>query len=217
MFSVRSLLLSSSLLPILGGTCANLVHSEEPHRQSKAEDVDLDRRRIVQKCSGYDTYIQIYQYLIILFQISTKMLSQSRTRGCHSGFETGEFVVGCEVGLNVHLWFRTEENLLKANYEVTLERDDQDLGQWRIKVVVEEMNLFCSSSSLLVKEDSEKTKRVKYCNEAETVTKEFFSHEHLISLTFKNKVGKVIRNLNESFPRRLPVKSLVAVLVRRYR
>ena len=86
-----------------------------------------------------------------------------------------------------------------------MERDDQDLGQWRIKAVVEEMNLFCSSSSLLVKEDSEKTKRVKYCNEAETVTKEFFSHEHLISLTFKNKVGKVIRNLNESFPRRLPV------------
>ena len=88
-----------------------------------------------------------------------------------------------------------------------MERDDQDLGQWRIKVVVEEMNLFCSSSSLLVKEDSEKTKRVKYCNEAETVTKEFFFHEHLISLAFKNKVGKVIRNLNEKVPHRLPFLS----------
>ena len=80
------------------------------------------------------------------------------------------------------------KKIVKVKYEVVLDRDDQDLGQWRIKMVVEEMNLPCSSSYLLVKEDSEKTKRVKYCNEEETGPKVFFSHEHLISIVFKNKV-----------------------------
>ena len=79
-------------------------------------------------------------------------------------------------------------NWFKANYEVTLDRDDQDLGQWRIKVVVEEMNLYCSSSSVLVMEDSEKTKRIKYCNEKAMTSKELYSHEHLITIKFKNKV-----------------------------
>ena len=69
-----------------------------------------------------------------------------------------------------------------------MDRDDQDLGQWRIKVVVEEMNLFCSSSSVLVMEDSEKTKRIKYSNEQATTTKELYSHEHLITIKFKKKV-----------------------------
>ena len=77
---------------------------------------------------------------------------------------------------------------MKVKYEVVLDRDDQDLGQWRIKIVVEEMNLHCSSSYLLIKEDSEKTRRVKYCNEEDTGSKVFFSHEHLISIVFKNKV-----------------------------
>jgi len=86
------------------------------------------------------------------------------------GFDSGEYVEGCE-----------------AKYEVVLDRDDQDLGQWRIKIVVEEMNLHCSSSYLLIKEDSEKTRRVKYCNEEDTGSKVFFSHEHLISIVFKNK------------------------------
>ena len=80
------------------------------------------------------------------------------------------------------------DNWCKANYEVTLDRDDQDLGQWRIKVVVEVMNLYCSSSSVLVMEDSEKTKRIKYCNEKAATTKEFYSHEHLITIKFKNNV-----------------------------
>ena len=77
---------------------------------------------------------------------------------------------------------------MKVKYEVVLDRDDHDLGQWRIKMVVEEMNLHCSSSYLLVKEDSEKTRRVKYCNEEETGSQVFFSHEHVISILFKNKV-----------------------------
>jgi len=158
MFSVRSLLVSSAVLTILGVTFATVVRREEVQVQGQVEELGLDRKRIKQKCSGQpqDVYLNQGQEVVI----------QS------PGYDNGEFVEGCE-----------------ANYEVTLERDDQDLGQWRIKVVVEEMNLFCSSSSLLVKEDSEKTKRVKYCNEAETVTKEFFSHEHLISLTFKNKAA----------------------------
>jgi len=84
------------------------------------------------------------------------------------GFETGEFIEGC-----------TE------NYEVTLERDDQDLAQWRIKVVVEYMNLHCSSSSLWLLEDGEKTNKVEYCNEK--TTEVFNSHEHLINIKFKNK------------------------------
>merc|ERR1719495_1367415 len=61
------------------------------------------------------------------------------------------------------------------------------LSQWRIKMVVEEMNLHCSSSYLLVKEDSEKPRRVKYCNEEQTGSQVFFSHEHVISILFKNK------------------------------
>ena len=79
---------------------------------------------------------------------------------------------------------------LQTNYEVTLERDDHDLGQWRIKVVLEEMNLYCSSSSLWILEDGEKIHNVKYCNERTTAAKEFYSHEHLINIEFKNKVDK---------------------------
>ena len=72
-------------------------------------------------------------------------------------------------------------------YEVMMDRDDQDLGQWRIKVVMEEMNLPCSSSSVWLLEDGERTHNIQYCNEkkAETV---FYSHEHLIDIKFKNKV-----------------------------
>ena len=68
-----------------------------------------------------------------------------------------------------------------------MDRDDQDLGQWRIKVVMEEMNLPCSSSSVWLLEDGERTHNIQYCNEkkAETV---FYSHEHLIDIKFKNKV-----------------------------
>ena len=56
-------------------------------------------------------------------------------------------------------------------------------------MVVEEMNLYCSSSSLLVMEDSEKTKRIKYCNgEGGLKDATFYSHEHIISIKYKNKV-----------------------------
>ena len=78
----------------------------------------------------------------------------------------------------------------QTNYEVTLERDDQDLGQWRIKVVLEEMNLHCSSSSLWLLEDGETTHNVQYCNEKTTAAEVFYSHEHLINIEFKNKVNK---------------------------
>ena len=103
------------------------------------------------------------------------------------GFDSGEYVEGCEVG-EVVTDHSDEKKCMKVKYEVVLDRDDQDLGQWRIKIVVEEMNLHCSSSYLLIKEDSEKTRRVKYCNEEDTGSKVFFSHEHLISIVFKNKV-----------------------------
>ena len=75
---------------------------------------------------------------------------------------------------------------------MTLDRDDQDLGQWRIKVVVEEMNLPCSSSSLWMLEDGERSHNVQYCNEKNTAAQEFYSHEHLINIKFKNKVVKII-------------------------
>merc|ERR1712123_139749 len=51
----------------------------------------------------------------------------------NEGFETGEFIEGCS-----------------TLYEVLVDRDDQDLGQWRIKVVMEEMNLPCSSVLLML-------------------------------------------------------------------
>ena len=69
-----------------------------------------------------------------------------------------------------------------------VDRDDQDLGQWRIKVVMEEMNLPCSSSSVWLLEDGEKPHNDQYCNE-KTGEKVFYSHEHLIDIKFKNKVS----------------------------
>ena len=57
-----------------------------------------------------------------------------------------------------------------------------------MSVVVEEMNLYCSSSSVLVMKYSEKSKRIKYCNEQAITTKELYSHEHLITIKFKNMV-----------------------------
>jgi len=71
-------------------------------------------------------------------------------------------------------------------YEVMMDRDDQDLGQWRIKVVVEKMNLPCSSSSMWLIEDGEKPHNDQYCNE-KMESNVFYSHEHLIDIKFKNK------------------------------
>ena len=79
-------------------------------------------------------------------------------------------------------------------YEVMMDRDDQDLGQWRIKVVMEEMNLPCTSSSLWLLEDGERTHNIQYCNERKTETV-FYSHEHLIDIKFKNKVKSKKQNL----------------------
>jgi len=158
MFSLRYLLISSAILTVIGVTFAKVITREES--QVQVQELELDRKRINQKCSGAPQEVYLNQGQEVVLQ--------------NPGFESGEFVEGCE-----------------ANYEVTLDRDDQDLGQWRIKVVVEEMNLYCSSSSVLVMEDSEKTKRIRYCNEQVTETTEFYSHEHLITIKFKNK-GKCL-------------------------
>jgi hypothetical protein len=69
-----------------------------------------------------------------------------------------------------------------------MDRDDQDLGQWRIKVVMEEMNLPCSSSSVWLLEDGERPHNIQYCNEKKAKTV-FYSHEHLLDIRFKNKVN----------------------------
>jgi len=71
-------------------------------------------------------------------------------------------------------------------YEVIMDRDDQDLGQWRIKVTIEEMNLPCSSSSMWLIEDGERSHNDQYCNEKKE-SDVFYSHEHLIDIKFKNK------------------------------
>jgi len=86
----------------------------------------------------------------------------------NEGFEE-EFIEGCT-----------------TLYEVMMDRDDQDLGQWRIKVVVETMNLPCSSSSMWLIEDGEKPHNDQYCNE-KMESSVFYSHEHLIDIKFKNK------------------------------
>jgi hypothetical protein len=87
----------------------------------------------------------------------------------NEGFEDGEFIGGCT-----------------TLYEVMMDRDDQDLGQWRIKVTIERMNLHCSSSSLWLIEDGERTHNDQYCNE-KMESSVFYSHEHLIDIKFKNK------------------------------
>ena len=107
---------------------------------------------------------------------------------------------------------------LQTLYEVMMDRDDQDLGQWRIKVVMEEMNLPCSSSSLWLLEDGERTHNVQYCNEkkAETV---FYSHEHMIDIKFKNKVRSNEPNLQNLIcvNSRLNASKKADVLEQRYR
>jgi len=86
----------------------------------------------------------------------------------NEGFEE-EFIEGCT-----------------TLYEVMMDRDDQDLGQWRIKVEVVKMNLPCSSSSMWLIEDGEKPHNDQFCNE-KSETSVFYSHEHLIDIKFKNK------------------------------
>ena len=75
-----------------------------------------------------------------------------------------------------------------------IDRDDQDLSQWRIKVEVEQMDLSCSSSSLWILEDGEKENNVQYCNEKSTEKDVFYSHEHMIDIKFKNKVKQIYPN-----------------------
>jgi len=150
MFSIQSLVVTFTILTIIGVSFANVVNREED------QELVVDRKGIQKKCSGSPQEIYLNQGQEVVLQ--------------SPGFETGEFVEGCT-----------------TNYEVTLERDDQDLGQWRIKVVFEEMNLHCSSSSLWLLEDGEKTHNVKYCNEKTPAAEEFYSHEHLINIEFKNK------------------------------
>jgi len=88
----------------------------------------------------------------------------------NEGFEE-EFIEGCT-----------------TLYEVMVDRDDQDLGQWRIKVVVEKMSLPCSSSSMWLMEDGERPHNDQYCKEKmESTGDVFYSHEHLIDIKFKNK------------------------------
>ena len=77
---------------------------------------------------------------------------------------------------------------LQTVYEVMMDRDDQDLEQWRIKVEIERMNLHCSSSSMWLIEDGERTHHDQFCNEKNESTV-FYSHEHLIDIKFKNKAG----------------------------
>ena len=96
-----------------------------------------------------------------------------------------------------------------------MERDDQDLAQWRIKVEVEYMNLHCSSSSLWLLEDGEKTNKVEYCNEK--TTEVFNSHEHLINIKFKNKVSKTLQLMISPWMWSRPgARRRVAVQVHRY-
>ena len=83
---------------------------------------------------------------------------------------------------------------------------------------MEEMHLPCSSSSVWLLEDGEKTHNVQYCNEkkAETV---FYSHEHMIDIKFKNKVNSNEPNLQIQLcvNSRLNASKKADVLEQRYR
>jgi len=119
---------------------------------------ELSRRRPNKDCSGVAKQIYLSQ------GEGSEVLLQS------PGFASGDFMENCET-----LW------------EVMIDRDDQDLAQWRIKVVVEEMNLYCSSSSLWILEEAEKVHNVEYCNEKTTSKTVFYSHEHMIEIKLKNQ------------------------------
>jgi hypothetical protein len=77
----------------------------------------------------------------------------------------------------------------KESWEVAMIKDDQEVGQWRIKVEILEMNLPCASSGFRIIEDSSPRINNHHCNEksSNNSDKVFFSHEHLLNLKFSTE------------------------------
>ena len=82
MFSLRYLLVSSAILTIIGVTYAKVITREES--QVQFQEVELDRKRINQKCSGYapKVCIRITFLKSHSLQNTTGSVSCSRTRSC---------------------------------------------------------------------------------------------------------------------------------------
>jgi len=80
------------------------------------------------------------------------------------GTETGEFVPNC-----------------KQIWTVLLDRDDQDLGQWRIKVEVEELSLDCQAAQLTLLEEGRPKQEL--CGTRQKSV--YYSHEHMVKLKYK--------------------------------
>jgi len=74
------------------------------------------------------------------------------------------------------------ENCLQQ-YDVILSRPSSDLGQWRIKMEIDYINLDCDFGYVQVIEDGEQRQNIKVCNSHKRNTVGgIFSHEHLVSL-----------------------------------
>ena len=75
MFSLRYLLVSSAILTIIGVTYAKVVIREESRNQVKDQELDLDRKRINQKCSGYALIVlMIYAKMTIIVEHHRKCI-----------------------------------------------------------------------------------------------------------------------------------------------
>jgi len=77
----------------------------------------------------------------------------------------------------------------KESWSVTLHRDNQEFGQWRIRVDVQELNLPCSSTDLRILEDGNRRQNIQYCEKQneDHHSHVFLSHEHVVDIEFRNK------------------------------
>ena len=95
MFSIQSLVVTFTILTIIGVSFANVVNREED------QELVVDRKGIQKKCSGYGSHYVKYLYMLQkdIFRSPQEIyLNQGQEVVLQSpGFETGEFVDGCTV------------------------------------------------------------------------------------------------------------------------
>jgi len=76
------------------------------------------------------------------------------------------------------------ENCLE-NFEVSLSRPNTDLGQWRIKIQIDDFNIDCQTGYLQIVEDGESSQNLKICNDNRNELQNLYSHEHLMRIRIK--------------------------------
>lgn len=71
----------------------------------------------------------------------------------------------------------------KQHYDLFVDRSQDDLAQWRIKIEIDSLNLPCDSGYLQIIEDGVQSQNIKICNEKRLDKAGFvYSHAHMISV-----------------------------------